>query len=708
MLKDIELHCVYDSSENSLVEDLIIPLLRNSTDYLRGVGYFTSGWLRVAAYGLVGLIENGGKGRLVVSPHFTSEDLNALELGNIAKEDEAVKNALSRSLIDIRESLENDTLNALAWLVADGLLEFRFAIPRPGWEGGDYHDKVGIFSDSRDVVAIHGSFNDSIKGTLNGEAFSVFRLWEEGQSSYVERHRVRLESLWDGKNAQFRVVDIPGAIREQLIQLRTTTNAPYRVRVQVKVAPPDNEKLTCPVTLREYQDKAYKMWHDNGCHGILAMATGTGKTYTALASFQMLHKERGRLFVILLVPYLHLIDQWLQHCNDFGLHPVLCSGSHPDWQRELRRKIQEYRLGVCDHGCALAVHNTASGEDFRRICGTLPHSETMLIADEVHGLGAEKFRAGLLENVGARMGLSATPHRWLDLVGTERLMGYFKGVCYEYSLEEAIGLHLTPYMYNPVLVPFRDDEFQEYEQLSIRIARISVDVRKGKRGKSDLEQLLIQRGRLVSNAAGKLPRLLEHLRRVKGDGCGEEIRGILVYAAPGAHREVLSSLAQLGLRVHEFVHHVSLRERKDVLNHFSSNNIQALVAVKCLDEGVDVPSTRSAYLLASTTNPREFIQRRGRVLRKYPGKSEALIYDFIVVPPAGLDHDRSQTSVGLLKREMARFAEFSYAAKNKYEARSVVLDILRKFDLEYLVDERPTDAYKALSQSGFDDTNESE
>ena len=214
MLRDLELAPVYESASSHLIGDLISPLLKQAHDYSRGVGYFSSGWLREASEGIIALVENGGAGRIVTSPILQPEDWAAFHTGDEAKQDALLRASLQIAIEDLADSLQNDTRNTLAWLVADGLLEFRFAVARPEWVGGDYHDKVWLFRDSNDDrVALHGSFNDSVKGTLNGEAISVFKSWVPGQDAYVDLHENRLEQLWSGANAQFVVCTIPEASR---------------------------------------------------------------------------------------------------------------------------------------------------------------------------------------------------------------------------------------------------------------------------------------------------------------------------------------------------------------------------------------------------------------------------------------------------------------------------------------------------------------
>ncbi|MDY6952421.1 MAG: DEAD/DEAH box helicase family protein [Thermodesulfobacteriota bacterium] len=564
-------------------------------------------------------------------------------------------------------------------MVADSLLEFRFAIPRDFGLGGDYHDKVGVFIDaSNDVVAIHGSYNDSAKGSLNGEAFSVFRSWEEGQRPFVERHRGRLMKLWKEGNAQFQVLPLPDAIRLEIVDLRTGER-PYTVVgcestgdwPQAEIAKPE-------VSLRPYQREAIDCWKEKGCRGIFEMATGTGKTFTALAAAAEKRDELNQVAVVILVPYLHLLNQWRQHCERFGFFPILCSGDHGHWPSEVRSKIQDYRLGGLPSICVLSVHQTAAAPRFASALEGLSRKSTLLIADEVHSLGAPRLRDALLSGVAMRMGLSATPRRWYDQEGTETLLNYFTNICYEYPLDRAIGEFLTPYRYFPILTQMTANEHLEYEQLSHRIAALSHrDLETDKAAEEGLKRLLLQRAQIVSAAENKLPLLLKALQE-EISRCKEtsiELKDVLIYCAPGRHKEVLRAVSTLGLRCHEFVHTVSMDKRQEVLQQFASGDIQALVAIHCLDEGVDIPSTRTAYFLASTSNPKEFIQRRGRILRKFEGKVFANVYDFLVAPDIEHAPLRRETDLGLLRREMSRFAEFAASAENEFHARAVVWNL---------------------------------
>jgi len=698
MLPDLTLLPVYDSEYYDLIRDLQVPLLTHTKNYLRGVGFFTSGWLRLASQGIASLIAKGGYARVVLSPILDKADWEAFKFGETAKTDAVLRKALSRNIDELAKTLQHDTRNALAWMIADGVLEFRFAIPRDRMSAGDYHDKVGIFIDGHgNRVAVHGSLNDSIKGSLNGEAFSVFKSWDAGQAPYVEMHQTRLEALWNNQNQQFRVYCIPDAIREKFIQLRTSPDPPYTRPASYQVS---SVSPHCSAKLHDYQQTAIDAWRQAGYRGIFEMATGTGKTITSLAAATAVYQEHGRLAVLILVPYLHLLEQWERNCQQFGFTPILCSGEHGRWQIDVKSAIQDFNIGVMSNLCVLAVHKTAAIDRFASAIRRLPVENTLLIGDEAHGLGATHMRKALTESAGLRLGLSATPRRWFDDEGTDTIFRYFGPTCFEYSLDQAIGKFLTPYEYYPQLVSLTDDEVDLYDEFTQKIIAIASAAEHDQDARERMQKLLLQRARIISSAQHKLPALLKLLRRMQDEyrQRGDEPTGILIYCAPGGHKSVLQAVAALGFRCHEFVHEVSLSEREQLLAQFDAGDIQVLVAIKCLDEGVDVPSTRTAFVLASSTNPREFVQRRGRILRRAPGKERAVIYDFLVVPPPERLELKIGADVSILQREMPRFVEFASSATNQFSARSAVRDILDRFEMLNLLDEKPWDVYHTLKR----------
>lgn len=699
MFKDLNLLPVYDSAEYDLIRDLIVPLLQNSKLYLRGVGFFTSGWLRLAVEGVTRLIENSGTARIIISPILERSDWEAFQLGEEAKYNEMLKDVLEKQVVDIATTLKKDTLNALAWMIADNVLEFRFAVAREYTMGSDYHDKVGVFIDGEgNRVAIHGSFNDTVKGSLNGEAFSVFKSWEEGQYPFVEQHHKRLTELWERGNRQFRIFTIPEAIRQKIMRLRTSNHRPYMKPVATEILPLSvTDSLQNPFNLYPYQEEAIHSWISVNCQGVFEMATGTGKTLTSLSAAINRFDEIGKLALIILVPYLHLLEQWEKDCIKVGFNPVLCSSADRDWHIKVENKIQDFNIKALQHICIIAVHATASTDRFAKATKKLKPEHTMIIGDEVHELGAPILKRAMISNAGMRLGLSATPRRWFDEKGTEAIFTYFGPVCFEFPLEKAIGKYLTPYEYKPELVNLNVEEMELYEALT---ARITLLIRMIDDNKLDVEEelkrLLLERSRIIASAEAKLDKLLILLKdMIKHSRENENtLSHILVYCAPGSHKKVLRAVADLGLKCHEFVHTVTINDRQKILEQFANGDIQVIVAIKCLDEGVDIPSTRTAFFLASTSNPREFVQRRGRILRLAEGKNKAILYDFIVVPKQEHLPLKREIDSGLLKREMPRFAEFASAAKNEFEARSKLWDLLNHYELLNLFDEKPWDIYK--------------
>jgi superfamily II DNA or RNA helicase len=337
---------------------------------------------------------------------------------------------------------------------------------------------------------------------------------------------------------------------------------------------------------------------------------------------------------------------------------------------------------------AIATNATFSSEAFQSALAQMPAS-TLFIADEMHNLGAPKMRKALPENVKYRLGLSATPDRKHDTDGTAALFDYFGPMVFELGLREAIEMGaLTKYRYFPVVVEFDDEELEEYMELSDRIGKRMMMAGDDPDEDEMLMALLIRRARLIASARAKIPKLLQLL------GDKRESTHNLVYCGDGrvedesedGERQVEATVRalgnELGMAVNRYTADVDVDRRDDLRDRFASGELNALVAIRCLDEGVDIPETRRAFILASSSNPRQFIQRRGRVLRRSEGKKEAEIYDFIVVPPAPLDDAPiNETEKRLMARELERVIEFAELAVNGPEALAELRDLRTRYDL---------------------------
>jgi superfamily II DNA or RNA helicase len=689
MLRDIIFANVYDSSDGSIIDRLLVPALACSTKYRRGVGYFSSSWLAIASKGLIPFIENGGNAEFIVSPWLSEADWEAIRSAEEAKNNKLLAQRLIEAVTNLEFSMQNNERNVLAWMIYTGVLELQIAIPRTPWNGGMYHDKVGVITDrNNDSIAFHGSLNDSIHGSMNGEAFTVFRSWEDSQFDYWNEHSNRLEALWTNKNTQFEAIALPEAVRENIVSFRIGESPPFTVsHIHNK------SFLACAFpTLRDYQMDAISSWFTANCQGVFEMATGTGKTITALGCARHLIKENHRIFAVIIVPYIHLMDQWAREIRKYLGAPVLCASSRPIWNRELANLVEDFNIGATNEAFVLAVAMTASSQKFVKTMSRLKWPNKMLIADEVHSLGSSSLQKCLDTSYSYRLGLSATPRRWFDFLGTDAIFDYFGSVCFSMSLAQAIAKDfLVPYRYWPIVVELDEEEEEKYRDLTRKIGQSTHGLNKNDEINEQLKRLLIARASVLNNAQIKLPSLLHQIKVniSKSNEIGQELNGILIYCAPGGHRKILQEVAGLGLRCHEFVASTDPETRQLVLSSFGEGQYQALVAIKCLDEGVDVPSTRIAYILASSTNPREFIQRRGRVLRPSPGKKSADIYDFFIIPSIKYQKYDRNGAKAMLRRQLPRFAEFSADASNTYEARSMLWDIVKQLDLIADLDKKP-------------------
>lgn len=669
MLNELSLEFKYRSDDHQIHDDFYAPCLEKSVAFDRAAGYFSSGSLQVLAKGMSVFLQKGGKVRVIANPHLSEEDIIAIQSGHEAQKD-IITGALLKEIELTEKSLRDDTLNVLAWLIYQNQLEIKIAFTE---NGSLYHEKFGLFYDeSGEMIAFSGSSNETVGGLLNNfEKIDVF--FGERDRYRIEDMKNDFEALWSNDTDGLIVMKFPDQAIQRILSHRTGS------------APPIHIEKPKP---RPYQLQAIQAVQQNNWNGILEMATGTGKTITSLLIAEEFRKAHGRLFLVILVPYTHLVEQWADECKRFGINDVtLCYGTRRNWFNRLHTEIRDFNARLSDAHAIITTYRTAATPHFNElISGLSRHS--MLIADECHNFGVRTMRNNQMGAIQAKVGLSATPERWWDEEGSGYLNQYFGGTVYEYSMEEAIrNKALTEYEYHPFIIDLTEEEIEEYEELTQRI----VYLYNSDEDKSDeIERLQRERSLIIGRAVNKIDVLLAHLRQT---GIAE-VAHTLVYCAPGQVAELTRRLADLGLRVHQFDSTIPNEERSKILRAFAEGTIQVLVAIKCLDEGVDVPSTRIAYFLSSTSNPREFIQRRGRVLRRYPGKTMATIYDFIVLPESA----NPGTFETIAAKELPRFAEFSSFAINKYAARKEVNRVIEPYQLEHLMDKLPWEVYQEFQK----------
>lgn len=679
-LRNVKTKIVYDNSKDDIESDLFIPLMNETKYYYRGVGYFSSKWIEITLEGINSIIKNKGKMFLITSPNLSKVDYEAICKGDLAKRNEVIY----KSIIDELNTSKPEVLTLLSWLIAEDILEIKFAICKN--KIGMYHDKLAIFEDeSNNTVCVHGSINDSLKATYNGEGVSVFNNWSNGQE-YCIYHKTRFLELWNSKNSFYYIIDMPEKLKEYFVDNTYKEKRPYDFEDENS-----NGKTLGIDDARNYQLEAIEKLKENNWKGIFEMATGTGKTFTSLLAMKEYKEMKRRQFLIIVVPFKHLVEQWKKETEKFGwCSAIKCKGNKTSWINKFISKIKDYNSKLISEVCIICTYQTASSDIFINWIDKIKDN-VCLIADECHYMGSKEYSNLMIKKIDTRLGLSATPERWFDEEGTKKIRDYFGKTVYSYSLEKAIkNNYLTPYNYYPVAVRLNDIEQEEYNILTKRINKLSLINKNKKEEKNEeyIKALIRKRKTIINKANNKYKKLIELLNTKNGN-----VSHTLIYCAKGENKIVTKLLYELGFRVHDFVYEVSDKDRQDILNKFDSGEYQILVAIKCLDEGVDVPSTKTSYFLSSTTNPREFVQRRGRVLRKDDSKDIAEIYDFIVFPNDEIVED---ISVGqdIIKKELPRFAEFTEHANNYFEARHRIFNEIKKYNLEPRMDLLPWEIYK--------------
>ena len=661
---DSNIETSYYSAKCNLVEAFYNIALSESTRYDRVSGFFSSTSLAVAALGMSQFILNNGHMRLVCSAKLNQDDVEAIN------DADDLKKIISCNFVEDFESIENELLKnhvkMLGWMIAKGILEIKIGV-KVDEEGnldiGMVHPKIGIlYDDSDNSIVFDGSVNESRFGWLkNVESLRVFKSWKHME--FMDKDAGHFDALWYNSTEGVEVFDIPDIPKSILVDSAPETDGEFE-----KLIFETNEELKKSLSkakpkLRDYQNEAVKNWVENGYRGIFSMATGTGKTYTALSCFDRLMSNNNSLLTVIVCPQLHLIDQWKSSIKDFKYDGkcIVASGDNKHWKKELKKTIADL-MGSKKNAIVLASFNKFSDKDFMDTI-ELHSGESFLIVDEVHGIGSYKFRQGFLDvDYDYKLGLSATPEIEDDFERTELVYENFGGIVFEYSLDEAIhNGFLTEYNYYPIFVDLTDNELKRYKILSSKIAKLLGKNNLKPNEEESLDKFIRQRRNLINKAENKLNCLRKFLESHK------DIKDLIVYGADKKHiNEIKSILDDYYISNHQFTGDENPFERETILNLFSRRHYRALCAMKCLDEGVDVPSTQNAILLASTMNSRQHIQRRGRILRKYPGKEIANIYDFIIVP---ILKNEPESVKNILKSEKKRYEEYVNSAKNRLDCK---------------------------------------
>lgn len=718
--KDLTIKKEYRSLIDNIVKDFYCPVLGQSVLYKRAVGFFSSTALADISKGLSKLVDNGGKIELVASPHISNEDWAAIKAGYKSRE-EIIRSSILTELHEPKNQFEEKRLNMLAHLIATEKLDIKIAFIEKN-NVGIFHEKMGLMYDSEgNSIAFTGSMNESdMAFSHNYESIDVFCSWTY-DSERVSTKEAAFNSVWNNTEPGVEIVDCP-EVKEEIIKkyIRPEQND-YKKVDEEEIAEIDefnyNEELrknerfgaVVPnwVKFHKYQEEAIDEWEKKRFRGIFDMATGTGKTFTGLGAISRLSEVLSdKLAVVIVVPYQHLVEQWVEDIVKFNMNPIIgfSSSSQKDWKKRLEDAIRDQKLKVKrrDFFCFICTNLTFSSEFVQKQVGKI-RGDALLVVDEAHNFGAENLSQYMTETFNYRLALSATLDRHGDPEGTQKLLDYFGERCITYTLDRAIEeKKLTPYKYYPIIVTLTEDELRKYGELSFEIAKCMIHGKDGKKKLSERgKRLALKRARIVAGAENKLATLREEIQPYIEDKhilvyCGattlfnsttefseiddEDIRQI------DAVTHILGN--ELNMKVSQFTSNEDIHEREVLKEQFSDGeNLQALIAIKCLDEGVNIPEIKTAFILASTTNPKEYIQRRGRVLRIAPGKDYAEIYDFITLPReidevSAMPVEQMNRELTLVKNELARAEEFSRIALNAMEADKILSEIKSAYSID--------------------------
>ena len=693
--KELELKESYDSGTDDLVHDFYVPILENSKSYDRIAGYFSSSSLAIAARGIAGLLRNEGTMRIITSPKLSSEDIESITNLKIDNE-RYIENSLLSEMNNIQSEFELNYCKALGWMLAKGFLEIRivYSVDDSGLlqNMNLFHQKVGILGDlDGNYISFSGSINETASGWLhNIEEFKVFCEWLPGQKIYFDSDKRRFDELWFGSRKNIKISSIPQAIKDHIIEVSKDFDIEKFI-VSQYIRPTNTNDIDKKLSLFKYQNEALKMWIDNDYRLLFEMATGTGKTRTALACVNEAMKKETRLIVIISWPQTTLTKQWKNNEVEpagFIFDSILIADqTNPIWRDHLSTLINQISVGYHNKAVIYTTHDTSSSDDFISIIMQNSNNiiEYCFVGDEVHGLGAFKSKKALIERYKYRIGLSATPKRWFDDFRTKVISDFFGNQSFEFTIRDALTTvnpltnkpYLVNYYYKPIFVSLFDYELEKYIGLTKKIKRLSNYSKNSDDYQKCYESLVFARAKIQKNANMKYEALNNILNEIGN------VENTIIFVSDVQIDSVILQLKEKQIIAHRFTQNQGVKpekkyggisERQYLIEHFKLKNYQVLVAINCLNEGIDVPSADTAILMSNSTNPREYIQRIGRVIRQGKNKKNAIIYDFVVEP----DIEKYQSiemrifEKEIFEKELLRASDMAKNAINNAEVRVLI------------------------------------
>lgn len=658
---------------HDIVKDFFEPCLAHAIQYDRATGDFCSSFLSAGALGFSDFFLNNGEMRLITNGRFTENDFNALKVGTNKSElaEKIIEQELLRLEKLCKSAFHRRHTEIFSWLLGNHQIQLKVALVKQNdkvvpvdQSHGVFHSKIGIFyNEDGSIISFIGGLNESQRAMLyNSESFDPAYSWR-GHSERIQHHINQFETLWNNDSTHSEVLDFPEAAARELVTKYTPRNRPKLIsekeldEYQIEEHLEFNDISAINYELREYQESRILEWIDRDYRGILSMATGTGKTLTAIdAAKRWTERHSGSpCLVVISAPQTHIVEQWVREVERFaGINP-LASVGRASWTEEFANWIVLANAGIKNNCKWIVVTNDALITHISTGIRTLTAGKNiriLLIADEAHSLGTKNASREIIsirDSIDATLGLTATPERHFDDEGTKRLFHNFGETLSPYTISNAISDGwLCPYDYTFYIRHLTDNEFEEYKKWTKELKPYLFEQEGG------IDFASLERARVLSEAASKIEFLSEILDSLPNEH-------LLFYCSPGHLGKVSEILKTHGYRRAQITYRTKLADRMRILDSFSKGTYQALVAIECLDEGVDIPEARTAVFLASTTNPKQYIQRRGRILRLAPGKDRASIHDVLVAPPFYVTGEEKC----VFQREIRRALAFAQDALNR-------------------------------------------
>lgn len=698
--KELNIRDTYRSGEHGLLDDFYIPALSKAVTYDRAVGFFSTSLLIFALQGISKIISNNGKIRLIIGKTLTDEEYQAVKDGY---EYSGITKVFEKELDDIlavESSIEKYRLRLFTAMIATGRLEIKFALRTSGM----YHEKIGIMrDDDGNKLLFYGSANETtnaINSNLNYESFSVYKSWESDiYERFAAVYERGFENIWNGSEKGITTLKMPSKLYEKChnyymenhtndIDLDDESNLFNDFVFSFNNHYPVIPKIINgkDFKLFHHQKEALSNWYANEKKGLLKLATGSGKTITALYGVSKMFeasKRPRRLFLLVAVPYVALAEQWVKELSLFNISPIKCFSNRKSWGSRLLAKINNLNSGAIEFASAVVVNKTLSSEYFKEIIKKIEPNNLFFIGDECHRHGSSNIN-NFLPDAYFRMGLSATPYTENYEESDEeeqttkfRLTKYYGDIVASYSLHDALMDDvLTPYHYYLVPVELSVLETESYVEYSKEIGRLSALDNSSEN--SALKNMIRKRNKIISNASEKLSALDAILKSEKitdrsntlfyvGEGkagTDDDVDDFREHSDDDVSQldEVAKIVSSNGWKVSSFTAKESTADRRTIMNSFTDGFIDGLVSMRVLDEGIDIPKCQRAFILASSRNSRQFVQRRGRILRKFEGKNLAHIYDFLVIPHKSFIH---KSCSQLVAKELTRAMDFVVLSKNR-------------------------------------------